>query len=652
MKLYNIVLLCGGLGKRYNTSFFLKPLNYIYGHPMFYYSLLPFKNHKLFIAYNQSLEDQNFTFEVLKYFPQTSFYKIPYITRGAVETAYLTVKHLPIDPSLPILFFDNDAIYDLNTINTISDLNPFIGYSITNNSEPCYCYLQLDSDSNVIAIKEKEVISSNYGIGIYGFPNNQYFLSYAKQLLNQELHTKNEFYFSTLFQFLITSKQIIQGIHFLPPSIIGTPKQAIQVFQTLPYPKCRFCFDLDNTLVTYPVIPNDYTTCKPIPERIEFLRRLYNEGHTIIIHTARRMQTHQGNIGKTIQDIGMITLQQLNEFQIPYHEFYFGKPYADFYIDDKAINPFVPEWKHWMGFLDESIHHRLINQLPTNNLNQIHFINESRIQKCGPSQYLLAQAHYLQQVSKISIIQKMFPEVFSVSENENQCCIEMEYIHGIPIYQLYQEGLLTEIILKRILQDLEQIHSIPFESSFSLVQKIQLIQDTWLTKLIQRLENPIYKFIPSNVIQTILTHLQNYCSQLSSKHCVDIIHGDFWFSNMIQTFTHQRKYIDPRGKLNQTECLFGDPYYDYAKLYQSILGYDCILYERPLPDNYNEIKQFVETYFHDKHICLNEIQWITRANILGTIPFIDNLTPHKISRILTLLDSPIHESLQENISDL
>jgi hypothetical protein len=37
------------------------------------------------------------------------------------------------------------------------------------------------------------------------------------------------------------------------------------------------------------------------------------EGHTIIIYTARRMETHGGNIGKVIQDIGKITLDILFE---------------------------------------------------------------------------------------------------------------------------------------------------------------------------------------------------------------------------------------------------------------------------------------------------------------------------------------------------
>ena len=36
--------------------------------------------------------------------------------------------------------------------------------------------------------------------------------------------------------------------------------------------KMRFCFDLDNTLVTRPRIANDYTTVDPVTEMIQLVR--------------------------------------------------------------------------------------------------------------------------------------------------------------------------------------------------------------------------------------------------------------------------------------------------------------------------------------------------------------------------------------------
>lgn len=135
--------------------------------------------------------------------------------------------------------------------------------------------------------------------------------------------------------------------------VLGTPEQ-LKAFIDLgaaSQPRKRFCFDLDNTLVTSPTVSGDYTTCKPISRVIDHVKRLRADGHYIIIHTARRMRTHGGNIGRVTADIGAITIQQLHDYAVPYDELIFGKPFADFYIDDKAILPFVGELHKETGII-------------------------------------------------------------------------------------------------------------------------------------------------------------------------------------------------------------------------------------------------------------------------------------------------------------
>ena len=135
--------------------------------------------------------------------------------------------------------------------------------------------------------------------------------------------------------------------------VLGTPEQ-LKAFIALgdtSKSRKRFCFDLDNTLVTCPTVPGDYTTCKPILRVIDYVKRLHADGHYIIIHTARRMRTHGGNIGRVTADVGAITIQQLQDYAVPYDELIFGKPFADFYIDDKAILPFVDEFHKETGIM-------------------------------------------------------------------------------------------------------------------------------------------------------------------------------------------------------------------------------------------------------------------------------------------------------------
>jgi capsule biosynthesis phosphatase len=119
------------------------------------------------------------------------------------------------------------------------------------------------------------------------------------------------------------------------------PPETIQWFQSFigNEIKKRFCFDFDLTLVSSPAIKNDYSTVEPIPGMIDLLRALKADGHHVIIYTARRMKTHKGNVGLVIADIAAVTIETIKKFNIPCDEIYFGKPYADFYIDDKAFNP-------------------------------------------------------------------------------------------------------------------------------------------------------------------------------------------------------------------------------------------------------------------------------------------------------------------------
>lgn len=95
----------------------------------------------------------------------------------------------------------------------------------------------------------------------------------------------------------------------------------------------RICFDLDNTLCT----GKPYAEAKPYAWAAPLLESLKEKGYTIIIYTARNMNTYNGNIGLVNKNIGMLTFSQLDRWGFKYDEIYFGKPSADIYIDDKGF---------------------------------------------------------------------------------------------------------------------------------------------------------------------------------------------------------------------------------------------------------------------------------------------------------------------------
>ena len=98
----------------------------------------------------------------------------------------------------------------------------------------------------------------------------------------------------------------------------------------------KYCFDLDHTLCNTPSDEDGhnvrYWDATPIPFMVGQVNRLYDEGHHIIIQTAR------GRSSKI--DWTDLTKECLERWGVKYHELepMFHKPNADIFIDDKGIN--------------------------------------------------------------------------------------------------------------------------------------------------------------------------------------------------------------------------------------------------------------------------------------------------------------------------
>jgi carbamoyl-phosphate synthase large subunit len=91
-----------------------------------------------------------------------------------------------------------------------------------------------------------------------------------------------------------------------------------------------YCIDIDGTICTETY--GKYDDCKPISKVINKINELYNNNNTIILYTARGAKS-----GYNWYDY---TKKQIDSWDIKYHTLLMGKPFADFYIDNKAINIF------------------------------------------------------------------------------------------------------------------------------------------------------------------------------------------------------------------------------------------------------------------------------------------------------------------------
>ena len=105
----------------------------------------------------------------------------------------------------------------------------------------------------------------------------------------------------------------------------------------------RICIDLDGTICDTKTNGESYSEVKPKEDVVKIIKKLKQDGHYIIIDTARHMASCNNNVGQVIAKQGKVLLEWLDKNGIPYDEIHFGKPLADVYIDDKAIK-FNNDW--------------------------------------------------------------------------------------------------------------------------------------------------------------------------------------------------------------------------------------------------------------------------------------------------------------------
>ncbi len=99
----------------------------------------------------------------------------------------------------------------------------------------------------------------------------------------------------------------------------------------------RICIDFDGVISQLKKEGDTYDSVLPMEGAVEKIKALKNAGHYLIIFTARHMKTCEGNIGLVNSRIALSTLKWLERYEIPYDEIFFGKPWADVYIDDNAF---------------------------------------------------------------------------------------------------------------------------------------------------------------------------------------------------------------------------------------------------------------------------------------------------------------------------
>ncbi|MCR4563211.1 MAG: nucleoside-diphosphate-sugar pyrophosphorylase [Clostridiales bacterium] len=156
--------------------------------------------------------------------------------------------------------------------------------------------------------------------------------------------------------------------------------------------------------------------------------------------------------------------------------------------------------------------------------------------------------------------------------------LTMEKVDGKNLYEFEDLGRKGKYeILEKTVNALKRMHTLE-----TVLSDSDSIEDAYITKTLNRI-NKVRRLIPFSENKQITVNnrkclnifknediLNKYSDLLKTDHFC-FIHGDCTFSNTLFSDCGKTVFIDPRGYFGKTE-LFGDEYYDWAKLYYSIVG--------------------------------------------------------------------------------
>lgn len=559
----NIIIPMGGLGERFKNEGYTKPkpLINIHGKPMLLHvinSLSLNKNDTLILIYNKELD--NYNFKSIINTENIQYHILNHQTKGAAETI-LSLSHDDcIDKTKKTVICDCDTFYTHDILSSFRSMsNNAIMYFEEYTETPIYSYIKINENKIISEIKEKVKISNFANTGCYCFESLATLLQYCSKAVTTNYTFNNEYYISCVIDIMLKEGHVFHPIKIQQKDIhcVGTPNQ-LKLY-SLTNNKCniplRFCFDIDHTLVC---MTDNYKTGDIIEKNVNFLKYLKKQGHIIILYTARRMKTHGGNEGKVLKDVGKLTLDFLNEHGIPYDEIYFGKPYADFYIDDKAINAYADLEKE-TGIYQNSVQER--------SMNNIEYCLMPVIIKKGDPWKIAGEIFYYNHIPEN--IKNYFP-VFIRSEKDNYM---LEKIDGINLSFLFVKQQMTLDVFRKTLNSLFEIHNnAPPDDDIDKLK--QDVYAHYKKRLESRSKHSIYRTLPN--AQKVYSLLERFFEYYEKKDLarITMVHGDPVFSNVLITKDGNIKFIDMRGVLLDEVSVYGDPIYDIAKVLQSLMGYD------------------------------------------------------------------------------
>jgi HAD superfamily hydrolase (TIGR01509 family) len=225
----NVLIPMAGAGSRFAQAgyTFPKPLIEVNGKPMIQVVVenLNIDAHYIFLVQKEHYEKYNLKQLLNLIAPDCDIVVVDGMTEGAACTTLLA-EHL-IDSDKPLLMANsdqyvewdsNEALYEFTASKSDGGILSFKA------THPKWSFAKIGEDGFVSEVAEKNPISDNATVGIYFWKHGSDYVKYAKQMIENNVRTNNEFYVCPVFNEAIEDGKKIRLKMIDKMWGIGTPE--------------------------------------------------------------------------------------------------------------------------------------------------------------------------------------------------------------------------------------------------------------------------------------------------------------------------------------------------------------------------------------------------------------------------------------------
>lgn len=211
----NIVIPMAGRGSRFADAGFEDPKPFISvgGVPMIELvinNLRPSCTHRfIFVCQQEHLQRYSFSERLNQLAPGCLILGLNGITDGALCSVLAAEDS--IDNDQPLVIANSDQWVDIYIDDYVANLinNHQDGLIMTMKAnDPKWSYAHVDNNGWVTRVVEKEVISDEATVGIYGFKKGRDFCHFARQMIEDNNRSKDEFYVAPVYNYMIKAGMV------------------------------------------------------------------------------------------------------------------------------------------------------------------------------------------------------------------------------------------------------------------------------------------------------------------------------------------------------------------------------------------------------------------------------------------------------------